>query len=234
MTSSANTERYKHHRFPGEIISHGVWLSSRFPLRHRDVQELLCERGIDVTHEVIRQWCLKFGQDYANQLKRRRAQPGDKWYLDEVFLTINGELHYLWRAVDQDGNVLDILVQSRRNKKAAKRFFRKLLKGQHYVPRVIITDKLKSYGAAKRELLPGVEHRQHKGLNNLAENSHQPTRLREKKMRRFKSAKHTQRFLSAFGPIAGHFQPQRHRLRAGEYRAILQGRFQQWNEVTGV
>src|SRR5260370_222412 len=145
-----------------------------------------------------------------------------------------GLSHYLWRAVDQDGNVLDILVQSRRNKKAAKRFFRKLLKGLQYVPRVIITDKLKSYGAAKREILPGVEHRQHKGLNNRAENSHQPTRLHEKKMRKFKSAKHAQRFLSAFGPICGHFQPRRHRLRAREYRAIVQGRFQQWNEVTGV
>jgi putative transposase len=136
--------------------------------------------------------------------------------------------------VDQDGNVLDILVQSRRNKHAAKRFFRKLLKGLRYVPRVIITDKLKSYGAAKREILPGVEHRQHKGLNNRAENSHQPTRLREKKMRRFKSAKHAQRFLSAFGPIAGHFQPRRHRLHAREYRAILQTRFRIWNEVTDV
>jgi putative transposase len=151
-----------------------------------------------------------------------------------VFLTIGGKRSYVWRAVDQHGNVLDILVQSRRNKRAAKRFFRKLLKGLHYVPRVIITDKLKSYAAAKREILPGVEHRQHKGLNNRAENSHQPTRLREKKMRRFTSAKHAQRFLSAFGPIAGHFQPRRHRLCAGEYRAILQGRFQQWNEVTGV
>ena len=128
--------------------------------------------------------------------------------------------------------MLDILVQSRRNKKAAKRFFRKLLKGLQYVPRVIITDKLKSYGAAKREILPGVEHRQHKRLNNRAENSHQPTRLREKKMRKFKSAKHTQRFLSAFGPLSQHFQPGRHRFSAREYRAILQGRFQTWNEVT--
>jgi putative transposase len=154
--------------------------------------------------------------------------------MDEVMLTIRGKKHYLWRVVDQTGNVLDILVQSRRNKKAAKRFFRKLLKGLQYVPRVIITDKLKSYGAAKREILPGVEHRQHKRLNNRAENSHQPTRLREKKMRRFKSAKQAQRFLSAFGPISGHFQPRRHHLSAGEYRAILQGRFQAWNEVTGV
>ncbi len=158
----------------------------------------------------------------------------DKWHLDEVVLSIRGKKHYLWRAVDQDGNVLDILVQRRRNKKAAKRLFRKLLKGLHYVPRVIITDKLRSYGAAKREILPDVEHRQHKGLNNRAENSHQPTRLREKKMRKFKSAGHAQRFLSAFGPISGHFQPRRHRLRAGEYRTILQTRFQQWNEITGV
>ena len=132
------------------------------------------------------------------------------------------------------GMLLDILVQSQRNKKAAKRFFRKLLRGLQYVPRVIITDKLRSYDAAKREILPEVEHRQHKGLNNRAENSHQPTRLREKKMRRFKSAKQAQRFLSAFGPISGHFQPRRHRLRAGEYRAILQGRFLVWNEVTRV
>src|SRR5437879_3468976 len=126
---------------------------------------------------------------YANELRHRRPRCGDKWHLDEVFLTIRGERHYLWRAVDQDGNVLDILVQSRRNTHAAKRFFRKLLKGLQYVPRVIITDKLRSYGAAKREILPGVEHRQHKGLNNQAENSHQPTRLREKKMRRFTSTR---------------------------------------------
>jgi putative transposase len=154
--------------------------------------------------------------------------------MDEVMLSIRGKKHVLWRAVDQDGNVLDILVQSRRNKKAAKRFFHKLRVRLQYVPRVIITDKRIRYGAAKREILPGVEHRQHKRLNNRAENSHQPTRLREKKMRRFKSAKQAQRFLSTFGPISGHFQPQRHRLRAGEYRAILQRRFELWNEVTRV
>src|ERR671927_104995 len=212
MTPPADPERYKHHRFPGVIISHGVWLYYRFSLSYRDVQELLCERGIDVTHEAIRQWCLKFGQDYANRLQRRRAQPGDKGHLDEVFLTINGKRHYLWRAVDQDDHVLDILVQSRRNKQAAKKFFRKLLKGLQYVPRVIITDKLASYGAAKREILKSVEHRQHKRLNNRAENSHQPTRQRERQMRRFKSAGHAQRLLSAFEPIRGHFRPRRHRL----------------------
>src|SRR5919109_5366445 len=144
MTPPTDRERYKYHRFPGEIISQGVWLSYRFPLSYRDVQELLFERGIDVTHEAIRQWCLKFGQDYANQLKHRRAQTGDKWHLDEVFLTINGKRHYLWRAVDQHGNVLDILVQSRRNAKAAKRFMAKPMKRQRRVPRVLVTDKLKS------------------------------------------------------------------------------------------
>ncbi|HEY4385104.1 MAG TPA: IS6 family transposase [Ktedonobacteraceae bacterium] len=234
MKPNATALDYKGYRFPPEIISHAVWLYFRFSLSFRDVEELLAQRGIVVTHETVRQWCLKFGQTYANELRCRRPRCCDTWHLDEVYLKINGKTQYLWRAVDQDGNVLDILVQSRRNKKAAKRFFRKLLKELQYVPRVIITDKLKSYGAAKREILPGVEHRQHKGLNNRAENSHQPTRLREKKMRRFKSAKQVQRFLSAFGLIVGHFQPRRHRLRAEEYRAILQDRFQTWNEVTGV
>src|SRR5215467_7645766 len=194
MTPPATTDRYKNHRFPGEIISHGVWLYYRFPLSYRDVEEMLLARGIDVTHEAIRQWCLKFGQDYANQLKHRRAQPGDTWHLDEVFLTINGQRHYLWRAVDQDDNVLDILVQSRRNKVAAKKFFRKLLKGCEYVPRVLITDNLGSYEAATKEVMPRVEHRRHKRLNNRAENSHQPTRHRERTMRRFKSPGHAQRF----------------------------------------
>src|SRR5256884_9839676 len=197
MTPSATPDRYKHHRFPAEIISHGVWLYYRFCLSYSDVEELLLTRGVLVTYDAIRKWCRKFGQQYANQLRHRRPRPGDKWHLDEVVLTIHGERHYLWRAVDQDGNVLDILVQSRRNKRATKKFFRKLLKGLKYVPGVIITDKLKSYGAAKREILPGVEHRHHKRLNNRAENSHQPTRLREKNMRKFKSAGQSQRFPSA-------------------------------------
>jgi putative transposase len=147
-------------------------------------------------------------------------------------LTIKGERHYLWRAVDQDGNVLDILVQPRRDKKATKKFFRKLLKGLTYVPRVIITDKLKSYGAATRELLPGVEHRQHRYLNNRAENSHQPTRQRERRLQRFKSPGHAQRFLSAYGPISQHFRPRRHRFAAPDYRQELATRFQLWREIT--
>ncbi len=186
-----------------------------------------------VTYETIRQWCRKFGQQCANALRRRRPVSGDKWHLDEVFLKINGKTHYLWRAVDQHGNVLDILVQSRRDKAAARKVFRKLLKGCAYVPRVIITDKLASYGAAKREVLPSVEHRQSRYLNNRAENSHHPTRQRERILRRFKSAGQAQRFLSAFGPIRKHFCPRRHRLKAAEYRRKREQRFRGWNEVTG-
>ena len=184
-----NTTASNSKGFPSEMISHAVWLSFRFSLSFRDVEELLAQRGIVVTSETVRQWCLTCGQSSANEWRRPRPRCGDTWYLDEVFLTIGGRRHDLWPAVDQDGNVLAILVQSQRNKKAAQRFVRKLLKGVHDVARVIITDRLKRYGAAKREILPGVEHRQHKGLNNRAENSHQPTRLREKKMRRFKSAR---------------------------------------------
>jgi putative transposase len=227
------TNPYKRHRFPAEIISHCVWLYFRFCLSYRDVEELMAERGVILTYEAVHSWCRKFGQVYANQLRRRRPRPGDKWHLDEVFLTIHGERHYLWRAVDQDGNILDILVQSRRNKKAAKKFFRKLLKGCQYVPRVIITDKLKSYSAAKQELLPGVEHRQHRYLNNRGENSHRPTRQRERRMQGFKSPGHAQRFLSAYGPIAQHFRPRRHRLSASAYRQEMRNRFASWAEITG-
>ncbi len=137
---------YKRHRFPAEIIGHAVWLYFRFALSYRDVEELLAERGVVLTDETVRQWCQKFGQAYANELRRRRPRPGDKWHLDEVFISINGVWHYLWRAVDQEGNVLDILVQSRRDKAAAKKFFRRLLKGLAYVPRVVITDKLPAMG----------------------------------------------------------------------------------------
>src|SRR5215212_4175649 len=188
MNERAADLDYKRHRFPPAIIGHAVWLYFRFALSYRDVEELLAERGVFVTYATIRQWCRKFGQTYANELRRRRPRPGDKWHLDEVFITINGQQHYLWRAVDQDGTVLDILVQSRRNTAAAKKFFRKLLSGLQYVPRVLITDKLASYGAAKRAVLPRVEHRQHKRLNNRAEHSHQPTRERERIMKRFKSS----------------------------------------------
>ncbi len=234
MNISTTASPYKGFRFPKEVISHAVWLYYRFSLSYRDVEEVLTERGVVVTYETVRQWCLKFGQEYANRLRRRRPRAGDKWHLDEMFLKINGKIAYLWRAVDQDGNVLDILVQSRRNKAAAKKFFRKLLKGCQYVPRVLITDKLGSYEAAQKDVMPGVEHRRHKRLNNRAENSHQPTRQRERTMRRFKSSGHAQRFLSTFGPIREHFCPGRHRLRAEAYRRERVGRFQVWNEVVSL
>src|ERR1700736_6392578 len=182
-----SVSRYHRHRFPAEIIGHCVWLYFRFALSFRDVEEMLAMRGVSLTYETVRAWGLKFGQTYANSLRRRSPRPGDQWHLDEVFLKINGRLHYLWRAVDQDGDVLDILVQRHRDKKAAKKFFRKLLKGLRYVPNVSITDKLRSYSAAKAEALPSVEHCQGRWRNNRAENSHQPTRLRERVMKRFKS-----------------------------------------------
>jgi putative transposase len=234
MLTSTDPALYKRHRYPTGIISHAVWLYFRFSLSYRDVEELLAARGIVVSYESIRHWCLKFGQVYANQLKRRRPQAGDKWHLDEVFLKINGKIQYLWRAVDQHGNVLDILMTSKRDAQAAKRFFRKLLRGCQYVPRVIITDKCASYGAAKRDILPWVEHRQHKRLNNRAENSHQPTRQKERQMRRFKSARHAQRLLSAFEPIRGHFRLSRHKRPVAEYRAQRSERFASWNEITSV
>jgi putative transposase len=224
---------YHRHRFPVEIISHCVWLYFRFPLSFRDVEEMLAMRGVSLSYETVRDWCLKFGQTYANGLRRKSPRPGDRWHLDEVFLKINGRLHYLWRAVDQDGDVLDILVQSRRDKKAAKKFFRKLLKGLRYVPSVIITDKLKSYSAARVEVIPGVEHLTQKYQNNRAENSHQPTRLREKVMRRFKSVGHAQRFLSVFGIIMSYFRPGRHLCTAGVYREIMKRRFAAWEQVVG-
>ena len=156
------------HRFPADLISHAGWLYHVFSLSLRDVELLLAERGIIVSYESIRRWCLKFGSAVADNLRRRRPRPGDKWHLDEVFIRIQGKLRYLWRAVDQNGVVLDILVQSRRDGAAAKRFFKRLLKGLRYTRRVLVTDKLKSYGVAKRELSPDVEHRESRYLNNRA------------------------------------------------------------------
>ena len=225
---------YAGHRFPAEIISHAVWLYFRFPLSLRMVEEMLAARGIIVSHESVRQWALKFGQAFANRIRRRLPCAGDKWHLDEVALKIAGKKHWVWRAVDQDGIVLDVLVQSRRNKGAAKRLLRKLLKRQCRAPRVMITDKLASYGAAKKEITPGIEHRQHKGLNNRAENSHQPTRRRERQMKRFKSAGQAQRFLSAHDQINNLFHLRRDHVPTDQYRAARTQAFQTWAEVTGL
>ena len=191
----------------------------------------MAERGVIVTYESVREWRLKFGQSYAKRMRSRSPRPGDRWHLDEIFLRIAGKRQYLWRAVDQDGEVLDILVQPRRNKGAAKKFFCKLLKGLLYVPRAIVTDRLASYTAAKAEVLPTVEHRRGRWQNNRAENSHEPTRERERRMRGFKSPGHAQRFLSVFGVIASFFRPGRHLLAAVNYREIMRRRFTQWREL---
>ncbi|MFD0208660.1 IS6 family transposase [Streptomyces hirsutus] len=224
---------YKGHRYPVEVIVHCVWLYFRFPLSFREVGELMLQRGVIVSHETVRRWCTKFGQAYANSLRRRQPRPGDTWHLDEVFIRINGEQKYLWRAVDQDGNVLDILAQDRRDTAAARRFFCRLMKKTCSAPRVVVTDKLRSYGAAHREVMPSVEHRSHKGLNNRAENSHQPTRQRERAMKGFRSVGGAQRFLSAFSGISPHFRPRRHLMTATEYRTEMTTRFAVWNQITG-
>ena len=223
--------RYRH-RFPAEIITHAVWLYHVFSLSLRHVELLLAERGIVVSYETVRRWCEKFGESFAKRLRRRRPRPGDKWYLDEVFIRIQGVQHYLWRAVDQDGVVLDILIQPRRDAKTAKRFFREPLKELRYVPRVIVTDKLRSYGVVQRQLLLGVEHRQSRYLNNRAENSHRPTRRRERQMQRFKSPEQVQDFLSAHAFIHGHFHPRRHLLSANSYREIRTQAFTIWQQET--
>ncbi len=203
MTQVIRNRLSRRHRFPAEVI--GLYL--RFPLSLRMVEDLLATRGIIVSHQTVRLWVEKFGRRFANEIRRRSAgKLGDKWHLDEVVISIGGKMHWLWRVVDQDGFVLDVLVQSRRNTKAAKRLMRKLLKGHERSPRVMITDKLRSYGAAKRDIMPGVEQRSHKGLNNRAENSHQPTRRRERIMKGFKSARHLQRFVSIHDPVPTFFK----------------------------
>jgi putative transposase len=202
-----------------------VWLCFRFPLLFHEVEELMLERGIVVSYETVRRWCGKFGQRYAGALRRRQTRPGDKWHLDEVFIKINGEQKYLWQAVDQDGKVLDMLVQNRRDKAAARRFFRRFLKRTGAVPQVVVTEKLRSYGAAHREVRPCVEHRQSEYLNNRAENSHQPTRQRERAMKGFRTVGGAQRFLSAFSDISPHFRHRRHLMPAHDCRAETTVRF---------
>jgi putative transposase len=225
---------YPGYRFPAEVIHHAIWLHHVFGLSLRDVELILAERGITVTHESIRQWGLRFGADFARKLRRRRPKPGDTWHLDEVFLRINGVLHYLWRAVDQHGAVLDILVQDRRNATAAKRFFRRLLAALRFKPRKIVTDGLRSHGVARREVLPEVKHRTSRYLNNRAENSHRPTRRRERQMQRFKSPGQAQRFLSSHAMIHGHFRPRRHLMTAAQYRRARDRAFRVWREETCV
>src|SRR2546430_10566313 len=195
----------------------------------------IAERAIIVSNEVIRHWCTKFGATFAARLRRRRVRIGDKWHLDEVALKIRGKRHWLWRAVDQHGVILDILVQERRDQVAAERLLRRVLDGEGGTePRVVITDKLASYPPALRRALPKAEHRRHKGLNNRAENSHLPTRKRERILQRFKSAEHAQRFLVPFSAVSNHFRPRRHLFTASAYRQFRTQAHSGWQDVTQV
>jgi len=205
---------YKRYRFPSEIIQYAVWLYYRFNLSHRDIEDLLAERGINVTYEAIRLWCNRFGPKYAARLKRKHQGYGDTFFIDEVFVRIDGKQHYLWRAVDQDGEVVDVFLQKRRYGAAAKRFFRRLLKAHGSDPRKIVTDKLRSYGVAHRELIPNTIHDSSQYSNNRAELSHQPTRVRERGMRKFKSIIQAQRFLGVHAAVYNLFNLGRHLISA--------------------
>nr|WP_267298839.1 IS6 family transposase [Neokomagataea thailandica] len=223
---------YKRHRFPRELIAHAVWLYFRFPLSFRLVEEMLLERGIVVSYETICRWNLKFGAEYVRSLRRKRAKRGDLWHLDEVRVVIGGHIHWLWRAVGQDGYILDEILQKRRNTKAAKRLLTRLLRQQGVRPRRMITDKLKSYGAAKRKLRLSVRHLSHKGLNNRAENSHLPLRKRERIMQRFRSPGGCQRFLTVFSIVRNLFVPPAANANALARHIHRLQAFAQWNTVT--
>ena len=223
---------YKRHRFPPEIIAHAVWLYFRFPLSLRLVEEMLLERGIVVSYETIRRWGQKFGPDYTRRFRRKPASCDDVWHLDEVVITISGKKHWLWRAVDQHGYVLDEIVQTRRNTKAAKQLLTRLLQKQGMKPKRMITDKLGSYGAAKKLVMPKIEHRSHKGLNNRAENSHVPLRKRERIIQHFRSAGALQRFVSVFSAFRNLFVPPRQKRSAlGIYLHRLNA-FAHWKSAT--
>lgn len=224
---------YKRHRFPAQIIAHAVWLYYRFPLSLRLVEEMLLERGVLVSYETIRRWGIKFGWDYARRLHRKRASQNDVWHLDERVISILGKKHYLWRAVDQDGYVLDEIIQTRRNTKAAKRLLMRLLKQQGSPPKRMITEKLRSYGAAKRQIMPSVEHRSHKGLNNRAENSHVPLRKREWSMQGFRSAGGLQRFVSIFSTLRNLFVPSHNNRTAFAIHQHRLHAMAEWKVVTG-
>ncbi|MDA9351274.1 IS6 family transposase [Gammaproteobacteria bacterium] len=225
---------YKRHRFPPEIIQYAVWLYHRFNLSHRDIEDLLAQRGITVSYESIRLWCNKFGSKYAQRLRRKHQGYGDTFYIDEVFVRIRGKQHYLWRAVDQDGEVVNVFLQKRRDGKAAKRLFKRLLKNHKGEPRKIVTDKLRSYGVAHRELIPETIHDTSQYANNRAELSHEPTRVRERGMRRFKSMQQAQRFLGAHAAVYNLFNLGRHLVSGENYRFFRQRAFASWEKVVAI
>jgi len=234
---------YKRYRFPAEIIQYAVWLYYRFNLSHREIEDLLAERGINVSYEAIRLWCNRFGPKYAARLKRRHQGYGDTFFIDEVFLKIEGIQHYLWRAVDQEslphersecfgyGEIIDVYLQKRRDGAAAKRFFKRLLKIHQDEPRNIVTDKLRSYGVAHRELIPDTIHDTSQYANNRAELSHQPTRVRERGMRKFKSIAQAQRFLGVHSAVYNLFNLCRHLISASHYRLFRMRAFASWKSV---
>ena len=225
---------YARHRFPPLIIQHAVWLYLRFTLSYRDVEDLLAERGLDISYETVRRWVSKFGPLLARGLRARRPRPTGRWHLDEMVVMIAGKRFWLWRAVDSEGEVLDVLVQSRRNTAAAVRLMRKLLRKQGFAPAVIVTDKLGSYSAARRKL--GLEARHEQGLrkNNRAENSHQPVRRRERKMQRFKSPGSAQRFLSAHAAVHNTFNVERHLISRRTLKPFRAAAMEQWRQAGGI
>jgi putative transposase len=222
---------YDGYRFPPAIIQQAIWLYFRFTLSFRDVEDLLAERGITVSYETVRRWVNHFGPMIAADLRRRRPKPCTTWHLDEVYLKISGRMVYLWRAVDAEGEVLDVLVQSKRNKHAALKLMRKLLKKCGFVPARLITDDLRSYGAAAHDLGISTRHERGRWKNNRAENSHQPTRRRERKMQRFKSSGSAQRFLSAHAAVFNTFNVQRHLVSAPSHRTFSAAAMSTWREA---
>ncbi|MCG8512453.1 MAG: IS6 family transposase [Rhodospirillales bacterium] len=228
------TTLYRRHRFPPSIIRYTVWLYFRFTLSFRDIEDLLAERGIDVSYETIRRWCVKFGLAYARQLRSCRPKPFSTWHIDEVFVRIGGKQMYLWRAVDAEGEVLDVLLQSKRDKSAAHKFLRKAKRKQAFTPAVIVSDKWRPTAVAIREVMPSATHICGKRLNNRAENSHQPTRRRERKQQRFKSSRSAQTFLSVHATVYNHFNIQRHLISRKTMRQFRQNALVAWVEATSV
>jgi putative transposase len=225
---------YNGYRFPPEIIQQAIWLYLRFTLSLRDVEDLLAERGLVVSYETVRRWVNHFGPMIVADLRKRRMKPHTTWHLDEVYLKIDGRMVYLWRAVDAEGEVLDVLVQSKRNKHAALKLMRKLLKKYAFAPERLVTDDLRSYRAAAREL--GIERRHERGQwkNNRAENSYQPTRRRERKMQRFKSQGSAQKFLSTHAAVYNTFNVQRHLTSAQTHRTLRAAAIDTWRTAVAV
>ena len=223
---------FKRHRFPPDIIRHSIWLYARFTLSFRDVEEMLAERGLDVSYETVRRWFLKFGAVVAANLRRKRPRPSDHWHLDEMAVTIQSKRFWLWRAVDNEGEVLDFLVQPKRDAKAAAKLMKRLLKKQGFAPTRIVTDKLRSYPSAFRAIGLAAQHHRGFRANNRAENSHQPVRRREWKQQKFKSIGSAQRFLSVHASTYNTFYHQRHLLKRSTYKECRAESFCTWQNAS--